>query len=437
MKSYQRDACLLLSLMGALTFSGCKSEVCSSDNIDETRPTRDVSCPTGKVCYGGECISACNAGSERFVSCEDASACKSPARPFCVNNFCTACEQSTYCVPSLNICAPVKLPDENGTIPPDNEIPAANEPLDAGPIDGAMFSTDTGITPVIDLSPTHVASVDIVQITSYAQGQVVESAEVNIESRNVESASYVESATVAQPVIANSYRCDLQTIAKYVGTSSPADIGEFAFGNGMVASGLLGQDPNYLATFGGGEYLLSQPVPTRLLNYSTIEPPQLSYILFAATGNSELGISSFPAGPDTLLHVPYQLQPGANSNENIDTAQDLRNGYQVNRQAPSKMVFLWEFARNVVGVRIQVRIVGTNHELRCVGADQFERIEIVSRLLTQFANAEGIGPGTSVPIYVERIYGRQLDVPIEMDKDTLVDFSVQVRHSHQSTVRYE
>jgi hypothetical protein len=420
-----------------LIFNGCKSDVCSSDNIDENRPTRDISCPNGKVCYGGECIAACNAGSERFVSCMDESECTNSARPFCVKSFCTACEESSYCVPSLNICAPVKTNIPGDEVPLDNELPVAKEPLDAGPIDGAVFSTDTGVNPVQEEKPTHIVQLDIAQIVNYVQGQAVDDAAVEISSTNVEFAQYVESATVAQPFVGGGYRCDLQTIAKFVGTSSPADIGNLGFGNGDLAQGLVGQETYYVASFVGSQYALSPPIPTQLLNFSTLEPPSLSYILFAAAGSTELGIPKLPVGQDGLVHVPYRLQPGVNSNESIDTPQELKDGYRVNRQAPDKLVFLWDFARNVAGVKIIVRVTGSNHEIRCVGTDQFERIEIVSRLLTQFANVEGLGAGAVLPVHLDRVYGRQLDVPIEMGKDTLVDLSIKVRHSHRSVLRYE
>ena len=440
MTSIDSNRSWLILIVLSLSLTGCKTEVCSSEDIDESRPTRDISCPTGKVCYGGECISACNAGSENFVSCEDDTGCTNPARPFCVNNFCSACEQTTYCVPSLNICAPVRLFDTGSTTPNDNEVPTAKAPLDAGPIDGAMFSTDSGVVEIEETPPTHVVTVDINQITEYSQGQVSSRASVDIESTDVSAATLIESATVAQSFVANTYRCDLKTLERYVGTSSAADIGEIGFGNStgnMEADGLLGPISEYIASFAGNQYQLSSPVPNELLNFSTVEPPSLSYILFAAAGNSDLGIPAFPVGVNSLLHVPYEMTPGANANEGIDTAQDLRDGYRINRQTPTKLTFVWDFPRNVNGVRVLVRIVGANHQLICTATDQSERIEIVSRLLTQFANVEGISVGQIIPIYFERVFGTQFDVPIEDGKDTKLDFLLQIKHSHKSTLRYE
>jgi len=426
----------LFLLATSILFYGCKSEVCANEGINQKRPTRDVSCPNGKVCYGGECIAACNAGSERFNRCEADTDCKNDARPYCVDRFCTACKTGTYCVPALNICAPVKsLGEGNGEIT-DKELPFANEPLDAGPIDGAMFSSDTGVGPNTDRPPTHVVKVDIAQISDYVGGQVLDTATIDISSQDVTNAQLVKSATAAESSLGSSYRCDLQTIETYVGTSSPADIGPMGVGNLGENNGFVGDDTQFVAAFIGNRYQLNPSVvPNRLLEFSVVEPAKLSYIGFAGMGTMALGINNFPAPPNNALLVPYALQPG--SNMSVDSEADLRAGYRVSRQSPTKLIFLWESEEVGGSFQVRVRILGQGHEIKCTGPAQNERIEVVGRLLSALADLENLNAGATLTIYLERVYARQLEVPIEMGNDTQVKFSIQVRHSHRSSLTYE
>ncbi|MEE2901523.1 MAG: EB domain-containing protein [Myxococcota bacterium] len=414
----------------------CKSEVCSTENIDETRPTRDVSCPNGTVCYGGECITACNAGSERFVRCENASECVNSARPFCENGFCSACDDGTYCVPSLNICAPVTLSVNDFGEPTGKETPTANSPLDAGPIDGAMFSDDAGVIIPIGRKPTHQATLSVTQRTIYQQGNTVTDSNIDVQVQNIENATIVQSATVAPSFVATDFSCDLLSTEQLVGTSSPADIGRIGVGNGFEATGFKGNDTAFVAQFLGGSYQILPPIiPADLLNFSTTEPETLSYLLFTVEGNPNLGLSMFPISGEALLHVPYELLPGKNAE--IDTPANLRSGFQSSLAEPQKVVLLWNAARNITGSRILVRIVGASTEIRCVATEQSQRIEIISRLLEAFAREENVTSGMQFPIYFERSYARIIEVPVEMGFDTLVDFKIDVSHRHESTLQFQ
>ena len=425
--------CLVAVMSLAL---GCKSEVCNTEGIDETRPTRDVSCPNGTVCYGGECIAACNAGSERFVRCETANECSNGARPFCVNGFCSACEEETYCVPSLNICAPVTLSSNEFGEPSDKETPTANTPLDAGPVDGAMFSDDAGIIAPVGREPTHKASLSITQRTIYQQGNVISDSDLAIQVKNIENARIVQSATVAPSFVATDFSCDITTLERLVGTSSPADIGRIGVGNRADATGFVGDDTAFVGEFFAGVYQTLPPIiPPQLLNFSTMNPEVLSYLVFTVEGNPELGLSMFPISGDALLHVPYELFPGQNTE--IDTSANLRTGFQSSLAEPQKITLLWNAARNITGSRILVRLVGARTQIKCIATEQSQRIEIVSRLLEAFAQEESVTPGARFPLYLERSYARIIEVPVEAGFDTIVDFKVDVSHRHESTLQFQ
>ena len=102
-----------------------------------------------------------------------------------------------------------------------------------------------------------------------------------------------------------------------------------------------------------------------------------------------------------------------------------------------KIVLLWNAARNITGVRIIVRVIGTKSEIKCVATEQSQRIEIVSRILEAFTREEGVTPGTTFPLYLERSYARIIEVPVETGFDTLVDFEVDVSHRHESTLQFQ
>jgi len=256
-----------------------------------------------------------------------------------VDRFCTACETGSYCVPALNICAPVKpTRDDVGEIK-NRELPFACEPLDAGPIDGAMFSSDSGVRPGEDILPTHVVSVDIAQISDYVGGLVRDAASIEISSLDVSQTQHIRSATVAPASLGSSYRCDLKTKTRYVGTSTPADLGTMGIGNIDENSGFVGDDTEFIASFVQGRYQLNHPVPDQLLSFSVVDPARLAYVGFVGRGNAELGIKLFPTPPSNALLVPYRLRLGANME--TDSEADLKAGYRVNRQTPNKLVFLW------------------------------------------------------------------------------------------------
>ena len=72
--------------------AGCKAQPCSTP--DEFNPISTVECPSGELCYQGACVPACNAGAERTERCESDSECTNSARPMCLDNFCTACDEA-------------------------------------------------------------------------------------------------------------------------------------------------------------------------------------------------------------------------------------------------------------------------------------------------------------------------------------------------------
>jgi len=299
-----------------------------------------------------------------------------------------------------------------------------------------MFSDDAGIIAPIGRKPTHQASLSVTQRTIYQQGNTVTESSIDVEAKNIENATVVRSATVAPSFVATDFSCDVVTVEQLVGTSSPADIGRIAVGNGFDATGFRGKDTAFVAQFLGGSYQTLPPIiPADLLNFSTTEPETLSYLLFSVEGNPELGLSMFPISGEALLHVPYELLPGQNAQ--TDTPANLRSGFQSSLDAPQKIVLLWNAARNITGSRILVRVVGANTEIRCVATEQSQRIEIISRLLEAFAREENVTSGMQFPIYFERSYARIIEVPVEMGFDTLIDFKLDVSHRHESTLRFQ
>lgn len=415
-------------IVGAMTAPGCGAKPCSPNTGDPFTSVAAVECASGDLCYQGECVPGCNAGAERTDRCDTDSDCGDPSRSKCVDRFCSACDEGSQCVSSLNICAVIIDAQLDGGSGDASLVPTANAPRDGGFIDGSVFTSDTGVEDQPEaIPPSHYATIDIAQIRSFREGRVSDSSTIAVSVVDVSAGGRVQSATVTPPSGQNEFRCDV--LSNVVDTGAvPADFGRIAISNSARTPGVNPESQIYEAVFNGAGYSVSPPPPAGLLIFSsTVSPGRFSEVDISGAGNMVLTVGSFPPTGDPSFHVPFELFPGRNSE--VQTPELLTTGIQVERPAERKIVLLWEHPRRFAGVNIVVRVPGPTHQIRCTADDTAERVEIVARIMDAFVQANGTPRGTTYPLIFERVASRRVVVPSDVDLGILVDMRIQIRHA--------
>lgn len=422
------------ALLVAAFVGGCSAQPCSDNTRDPFRPTNDIACASGELCYRGECVPACNAGAERSEKCEDNAGCKSTARPNCIDKFCSACGKDSTCVPALNICAPIEdAPSDAGPrdVPP---MPMGTAPIDAGPLDATTFSRDSGVEVVEAIDPSIFGLIDVAQTERYASGQRTTQSLVTISTVDLRGGAVrIGSSTVTRSSGDATFRCDVQTNIRDIGTTTSANLGQITISNDESAG--LTLESGIVGNFSGGAYVVTPALPSRLLSFSSTAGPRLGEIRMLGRGNPALTVGVFPPADDEPIHVPHELFPGSDGTD--DTPAALRAGITVARPAGRKLVFLWKGAPRISGVRVVVRIDGPTHQLRCTGDDMAERIEVVTRMLDTFVQANQTPPNTRYPIHFERVFSKRIDVASDIEMGVLVDMTIQVRHTHTTDILFQ
>jgi hypothetical protein len=202
-----------------------------------------------------------------------------------------------------------------------------------------------------------------------------------------------------------------------------------AFPNSMSVMGVI-------VAFDGISYddeLLTPPA--NLLRFSILSPSEPHFLSISSAGGFATAGSWPNPPPDNGEHVPFELVP------NSDTTTALQNGFTVDRAAPGDLTVRWNRigAGVVSGEAVVLRFRGPSHEVNCKvveGTMSEGAVTIKAGLLRSFISMQGVGPGTSYPIYFERSFARRAEVaPAEPDE--FVDVAVRIRHTLISTITFQ
>ncbi|MEL7367750.1 MAG: hypothetical protein AAFN74_02475 [Myxococcota bacterium] len=436
----------------------CADKTCTPSDGNNTRPGPAFECAAGEVCYLGRCIATCSAGAELFEKCDSDDDCGG-ARPNCVDTFCSSCEETQTCVPTLNICqsvSAVPLPDlvpRPGAPPPD--IP---RPLDAG------FTPDGIIRPVndagvvdqpVDREVTRVAVIDLGVETSYESGAPVSRPIAAIHAFNTAIGAgnglkwrvEIDPPRVEEPfpdpvenpdgpaVIADDF-CEirqLSTVSGPGGPPQPANVGRISLVNPSDFPNSI--SPELVATFNGATsaYEVSPPPQANFLSFSTNDPPSPHFVFVSGAVVQNLIPTIWPQGDDFGHHVPFRLVP-------TDTTESaLRNGYRIANPADADLTFRYDRidTGNDGFEAVFVRITGRRTELFCeqregpsLGGD----LRVRASILDAFRQAEGPNP-PPYQLYFERASRELLNPPAAEGELFLV--TIRIRNSIRAPIIFD
>lgn len=458
----------LAAFTGVALSPGCTDQPCTIDELRPNTPTTTFECASGDVCYQGQCIKACSAGQERSQECDADSQC-SGALGQCVDGFCSACAQGEYCVPTLDICRPVEelnRPDE--PTPPDSLV--GRRPVDGGmPSGGIQRIADAGVMgPVMEAEVTHAAYIDISETRNVLGGSATLQPGVMITSFNVDGLDVGGLRWRADLLDANQLPriqcededenrdgCDarsefasgdctlrpLRSVMDPEPTPTPASLGEILitdhpdFPNSLIPGDNV-ETSELRATFSGAGYQLSSQTPlpgAGLLAFSEMGFNQ-RFLQVTGTGADGVTASAWPNPPggnvdDVLLHVPYRLEPTA------ETLSQLQAPIVVGNPVAADLLFQWDRIDSGTNSfeRVVVRVPAGDHELYCSaveGQNGSDSIIIRADILNEMRMRAGDG---DYDLYFERtsIQRPQVNPAVEADAGavTSVDVTIRIRHT--------
>ncbi len=457
----------LSALSTAAFFGGCQSQPCGASNFSSDVPFPALECPSGDLCYRGDCIRACSAGTEQSLACTSDDECDSE-RPRCVDNFCSICKQGELCIPTLNICQAyddLVLPEEPNKPMAGNRPPG---PLDAGPLDGGAY-LDGGLTRFIDAGAveppaeaevTHVGYVDLgFEDDMRGGGPAPRRSLATVNAYDVQGngLGLRWRADLSPPLIQcrddddDEDRCGARTTYQFgdclirslrsvtastAGSRVPvrASIGDIQIDSHPEFSTSI--QPPIAAAFDGTQYILT---PTEgSLAPDTFVPSALPlnqhYLTMTSRGEPMVTASAWPNSQSSFLghHVPFLLQP------NPTTMSQLSARTTVASPPTADLRYQWDRidTGNDSFERVVVRMLGTNHELYCSaieGQSGYDTIVIPSVTLSEWRSREPAGVYT---VYFERASIQRLPINPAAE-GLLLDVTIRVRHSLISEVEFQ
>lgn len=434
----------LATFLGVAAQPGCSASPCKATALSGGAPVSSIQCPSGQLCYEGQCRKSCNAGEERATQCTSNNDCKDNARPNCLSagmsSFCSSCATSESCIPRLNICQPVaEIP-----LPPDPTpmvviVPPA---LDGGPIDAVSLARDSG--PMMMPPPqsiTHRGSIVLKQSTDFrTDPNAMERPEVEIDFTDVRMATLSSRRTN----VLRLRQCALDRLDVYTSTAapSPANLGEVRLENDRRLS-----PPALTATITASfnpasrRYRVVTPatLPPRLLNLSMDRDSRVLQII----GGGQPGlIARWPdPAPPAGYHIPFRLDPLP------ATLRLLRDPIVLSSppDPPQDLVFGWTALRmgtHIMGEKVIVELTGQRFGIRCEEEEGTSEsrtdITIPSALISTFVLLERIPrDGTvALPISFERAYDQQVSVPPDGSAMVVVFTSIHISHAFYGQVRF-
>lgn len=289
--------------------SACTGNECAYDELEPQAPVTGIDCPSGDLCYLGQCFRGCNPGGERLEPCGTNDDCKNASRPNCVfadaiaGSFCSTCDEGESCVLGLNICQAVaEIAD-----PPEPDNMQSNVPLpqDGGQIDATSFE-DAGTGEPMFENVTYHGSIELSQLRVYENGGTRASAV---------RANFCDIAGTATKtddvVLASRQTCELHMVTPYGGPVVAADLGRVSYvsdvetPNALLVEEIIGTFDSNLARY----TFMPSPLPGTLFTASV--PPQSSY-QYAILDVSGAPVGSWPESSDEqkfLVPFAFELEP--------------------------------------------------------------------------------------------------------------------------------
>lgn len=445
-----------LPLMGS---SGCGGSRCSPSTSNIGDPSSSVECPGGTICYQGQCVATCNAGSERADPCEEDGDC-SGGRPFCSNGFCSACEPPTACIPQLDICSALvpRPPDQIGGVD-GGPGRTTQSPLDSGPIDPptpARFDSGVEIGPVaIPLSHTATVTLRAVRerggtavpevsaVVEAIQTGVVAARRVCIPDPDADAGAGADAGTQAscEEYAIGAGSCALYRKLRWATPPDQGDLGKLSLrdpqvnvpGGGVIPNGVtetieLTFDRNlgiYRRTLP-----TTQTLPANLLIYTT---NRVSEIEFEGSGSPITQGESFPIrglGDLPKHRMPLELCDFGRTEAEGCYGTLTQPTMEMMRQAQVVGNRTLEFGFTVPTypsfnpndlMKTEVIVDGARHEIRCVAnRDSEALIRVPVRMLQRFRVAENLAennPQATVDLYFQRVNRSRLEVRPNPDLD--------------------
>lgn len=445
---------------GAALFGGCEAQPCTNTSLDGDDPSPAIECPSGELCYRGECIRACSAGQERGQRCTADDECDDAARPRCLDGFCSSCEFGEQCIPVLNICQPVEQIELPEPAEPPTQVVRPPAPLDGGAPDGGLKRiVDAGMQgPLPEVEVTHAGFVDLAFEQDYRMGATpMDDVRARVVAFDVrgnglglrwrpdlsppaiqcedddddrdgcgERSIYTSGACEIRP---------LRTVTASTGVvPTGADLGDIQVDDHVDFPMSIRQTLS--ASFGQGQYVLTPPeaaLGDDLLVFSEATFDQ-HYVSVTSAGNTDLTNGGWPVSPPSVFlghHVPFRLEPSAATLTLLSTPTTVAD--------PPTQDLFFQWTRINTGndsfERVIVRILGGNNELFCdalegrMGADT---ITLNAALLSEWRSRE---PAGLYEVYFERASAQRLSIDAQMGY--LVDFNVRVRHTLIGEIEFQ
>ncbi|MCK6550874.1 hypothetical protein L6R52_33865 [Myxococcota bacterium] len=412
----------------------CSPKRCDYDTKSPETAVISIQCPSGDVCYQGDCRRACQPGREGAQECIDDRDCTDPALPNCVSSpilgssYCSVCETSDVCVPTLGVCQPVVdviLPEP----PSPDRTPPPPLPLDAGAVDGYVFPREDENEPPTPQAITHIGSVRLAELVDLTDGVRREGSYADIRFFDVRTGT-----TTGEPVkVVELGQCEILLPTRYsVGVS--ADVGDIRVEDDEVSEGAITAELNATFDEQTGRYVvMPSPLPRPLLGLSVVPSDNRFLSLFSP---GLMGVTRPWPGQRLPYHVPFELEPDA-------ATIALLSAAIVVADPPQDLRFQWTgIPRNVGAVggeKVSFQISGGAHVLRCSQTEglpqSVDYIDVPAQILGDYRNLEMLAPGDEREIVLERIFEQRLEVT--PDSDTIVvDATLGISHSFLGTIRF-
>jgi len=422
------------------TSLGCNQDcVVGSD-----QPVLAVECSPGELCYRGQCVPGCSPGQELVELCDSDRDC-APPRPHCTDDFCSACEGETACVPGLAVCRPISNferpepppePEDGSRVPPgplDGELPTGVERFPDGE---DQTPIDRPTTRVLRMVYQRRIELDPSGETAFANevevgGWFVEGNGVGLEWYADEETARISTLDEVDGEELRDAQCEVRALS--AADAVPVDLGRIGFEEGATAPGeFRAIRTAYEARFDSdslGRYRSRalDPVVPALFVPSIPGSDQQGNLLTTGVGRAGVTVGGFALES----HVPFDIVPTSS------TAFNLARGYATSAATERPFVLGWRDPIRsgvLVGESVFVELLDENRttRIRCEereGPNGQPQIVVPSVFLRRFA--ERAGPGSH-----SLRFGRknELVVPVRPGPEQRIDATVRVALSYASPV---
>jgi hypothetical protein len=400
-----------------------------------------VQCPSGDVCYQGDCRRACEPGREGASPCNSDADCTEAALPNCVvstiqlgASFCSTCDVTDTCVPEVGICQPVvDIPRPEQPQPTTMEPPPL--PLDGGFIDGSVFGTDAGPQQMVS-EITHVGTVELRQIIDLTGGTRREYPSAFVQFDDVRTGTVVQDLTVLDQL----GQCEIVQQKIYSDYVS-ADVGDLRISADPISVDALQVELEFNYDMNTQRYVYSPAqLPSNLLTLSRLDGTNRYVRLFSA-GLMQVTLpwptQPPPPFPPTSYHLPFRLDPD-------QATVDLLSAPIVVMPVPQDLSFAWEGVPPSIGfvggesVRVAIFEAGSPLRLRCQETEGFPQsrssIDVPSALIDSYRSM--VPAGAEHTITLERVFEQTLPIEGNAGQMIVIDATLVLSNTFVGTIRF-